>query len=507
MTEESIKKKFQPIKLLKKGINDYRTSDLGGKKMSFKEFVSYGFSEFSAHSLYMILDTYFYMFLTQVLRVPPLEAGLFVTVNRIFEIIRDPIAAVIIDRTRTKKWGRFKPYIMLFAGPLAAVSIMFYFNAGATMDARITFAYITFLAAGLFRAFHQMGWAGLQNSLSNDSDEKGKYFTIGAFGRIFAGTLPGFIPLILGFAPYFGINIRIVFIICAVLFCSVGVVATIFVKNLRERVILPKTENPLKSIKKILANRYLWLIWTDKIGMILVHIGWTVQIWVFWYVFGNIALQSVMWTVTSVPTFFMAAFAPWVFKRMHPSRFVIVHNLLQFACFGIMFFFGFSLFGGGLGGMIPLLILSTLAAFTSRIREISGQILTTDCLDYLEVKTGQRYEATVSATSSLLDKGTLAFVGILTGALLTFIGFQPGTRTQSPATLNGIWVIYCWAIAGGHLLSAIPYFFYKLRGDKQKRIKDELLRRKQILEDGGELIIDYDKMRTEVLLEKPKRNS
>ena len=496
-------KKFQPVKLVKKVFNDYRTSDTSGSKMSVKEFVSYGFGEFSLGSLNMVIDVYFMMFLTQVLRVPPLEVGIFMFVVRIVEIFRDPIVAMIIDGTRTR-WGRFKPYIMVFAAPTAAMSVMFFFNAGATMDARITFAYFTFILSGVFRTFHGMGFVGLQNSLSNDNDEKSKYFTIGAFGRIFAGTMPGFIPLVLGFAPNFGINIRIIFIFCAVLFCSIGVIATVFIKNLRERVILPKQENPLRSINKILKNRHIWLIWSDKIGSFFQHIGWTIQIWVFWYVFGNIAFQSIMWTVTSVPTFFMAAFAPWVLKRIHPSRFVIIHNLLQAACFAIMFFFGFGLWGGGLPAMIPLLVLSTVAAITGRIREISGQILNTDCLDYIEVKTGQRYEATTGAANSLLDRAVLAFVGLMAGVLLAGIGFESGARTQTPETLNGIWLIYCWFIAGGHLLSAIPYVFYRLRGDKQKRIKEELDRRKDILQQGGELVINYERVCVEVLGERPR---
>jgi Na+/melibiose symporter-like transporter len=487
---------------IKKFISDYRNSDLKGEKMSVKELFSTGYTDFGINSLNMIVDTYHFLFLTWVLRIPLGHVATLIAAVRFIDIARDLIVAGIVDRTRTK-WGRFKPYVVILPPIAALLSVLFFFNSGSTMSSRLAYAYVTFIAFGLVRSFVRVGWDGFVNTLSNDAEDKRRYFTFGNFGRILAGAIPGVIPLIISFAPEFGVNIRVVFIISAILFAAIGTVGMSFSRNLRERVIVPQRENPLKSILVILKNKWMLVRWADKIGRTVMTLSWAIGGFIFIFNFGDFFYQTLVWSIPSIPTFFMAAFAPFVLKRIRPAKFMIFNHLVNALCIFAIFLFGYQSFGGGLAAIIPLLIFKLIAAIPSRINEVAGSIMNNDCFDYIEVKTGQRYEATTNTIGGILDRlGEILSVFVLAYLLGTVIGFDPAASTQTPEALQGLWYLYCWSLIIGFLLQAVPYFFYKLDGDLQKRISAELSRRKELLDKGEPLNLDLQEIRRNVLQEK-----
>ncbi|MFT4179161.1 MAG: MFS transporter [Thermomonas sp.] len=87
--------------------------------------------QFAIASHMAIVSIYLLYYLTEVLQVPVLLAGLVTVVPRVWNIVTDPLAGVLSDRTRSR-WGRRRPWVL--AGTLLwapAFAAMFWLPAGA----------------------------------------------------------------------------------------------------------------------------------------------------------------------------------------------------------------------------------------------------------------------------------------------------------------------------------------------------------------------------------------
>ena len=61
----------------------------------------------------VIINFYFLIFLTDVVKIRPSLAGIVIMVAQVWDAISDPMMGMITDRTRTR-WGRRRPYFNRF---------------------------------------------------------------------------------------------------------------------------------------------------------------------------------------------------------------------------------------------------------------------------------------------------------------------------------------------------------------------------------------------------------
>lgn len=87
----------------------------------------------------------------------------------------------------------------------------------------------------------------------------------------------------------------------------------------------------------------------------------------------------------------------------------------------------------------------------------------TDVIDFQEVRTGQRDDGTVYATYSWARKVGQALSGGLSGAVLTFIGYQATTGKhvqQAAGTLDGLFAFSTIVPAALYLVIALVLVFW-----------------------------------------------
>lgn len=97
-----------------------------------------------------------------------------------------------------------------------------------------------------------------------------------------------------------------------------------------------------------------------------------------------------------------------------------------------------------------------------------------DICDFDEYKTGKRREGMFSAVTGFLIKGSIALVGILTGAVLVFIGIDGANPILSVEKLSTLRVMYI-VIPVATLIFAILFMFrYPLTKAKVFEIQEKL---------------------------------
>ncbi|EBS1109179.1 MFS transporter [Salmonella enterica subsp. enterica serovar Eingedi] len=102
-------------------------------------------------------------------------------------------------------------------------------------------------------------------------------------------------------------------------------------------------------------------------------------------------------------------------------------------------------------------------------------MMVTDCADELRWKTKQNAAGIASSTLTFANKFGSAVGAFILGWILTFVGYVPGTLTQSDHALQGLTMLMVLTPVCGQLLSLLAMAFYSLNRENHKAICMKLL--------------------------------
>ena len=171
-----------------------------GHKITAKQWISrasFCFGNVGHLAFYGVMSTYFIIFVTGGMfngleksvanKLIGLITGLIVAV-RIIELVIDPLLGNIVDNTKTR-WGKFKPWIL--AGNIISIILLLILFTGIFGLAKVNWVLfailfvIIFICFDIFYSFSDVSYWGMVPALSEDSEERGVYTSLGAF----AGTI------------------------------------------------------------------------------------------------------------------------------------------------------------------------------------------------------------------------------------------------------------------------------------------------------------------------------
>ena len=90
------------------------------RPVKLKNLIAYGVGDIFGGGSFLIINMLFLFFLTEVVGMRPLYAGLVFGIGKIWDAISDPLMGYISDNTRSK-FGRRRLYFLLGIIPIAAV--------------------------------------------------------------------------------------------------------------------------------------------------------------------------------------------------------------------------------------------------------------------------------------------------------------------------------------------------------------------------------------------------
>jgi GPH family glycoside/pentoside/hexuronide:cation symporter len=127
-----------------------------------------------------------------------------------------------------------------------------------------------------------------------------------------------------------------------------------------------------------------------------------------------------------------------------------------------MFMFALPFFSFGIGGLFTLMM-----------------SMTADVCDLDELATGKRREGIFGAIYWWMVKFGFAIAGLLSGAIMTLVGFAPGAATQAAGAVDGLRLFYSGVPIFGTLLAMWIMRNYDLDEARARQVHAELERRKQ----------------------------
>lgn len=107
-------------------------------RLSLKTKMAYGMTAVADQCIFYLYGTFFMFFLTTVAGVSPAIAGIISAIGAVWDALMAPVAGYLSDNTHSK-YGKRKPYIMLFAFPMAVFTSLLFTAVGATMWVKVIY--------------------------------------------------------------------------------------------------------------------------------------------------------------------------------------------------------------------------------------------------------------------------------------------------------------------------------------------------------------------------------
>lgn len=460
------------------------------RPFGWRDKVGYMFGDFGNDMTFMIQAFFMLVYFTNVIGIEAAHVGLLVMVARILDAFTDIGIGRIVDITKPRKDGKFKPWIRWFAIPVAVTSALLFQNfiADWPYALKLTWMFVFYILWGsVFYTAVNIPYGSMASVISDKAADRAELSVWRSTGAQLAFLLVSFLLPMIAFkgrevlAGPFSMS-AIVMAALAVVFYA------LLYFNVEERVkVAPKPKGERQSggalIKSLLTNRALMAIVVAALLLLLGNLlNGAVASYLYLDYFGSGQLQSWASLAASLPPLLLVFFIAPLVKRFGKTEVGIV---------GVAVYVGVMLLNFFLRPTNPTLfiVLFAIASFGLAVFNYLIWAFIVDVIDFQEVRSGERDDATVYAVYSWARKLGQALSAGVAGVALSYIGYKsavPGqpAAQQTPETVGGIWMLFNLApalLVGGTLL--VLLFWYPLR-KKQVDENAEILRQRRAASDA-----------------------
>lgn len=445
------------------------------KPFGMRDKIGYLFGDFGNDFTFVLSSSFLMKFYTDVMGVDGFVVGIVMMIARFVDAFTDVTMGRICDRSETKASGKFKPWILRMAGPVAIASFLIYQSglADRSVGFKIVWLFVTYILWGsVFYTSINIPYGSMASAISAEPGDRQSLSTYRTMGGTLAGLLIGAgVPML----AYDEVNGNMVlngprFTTIAGLFSVFAVICYLicyFLVTERVRTESYETEGAKNGVWQMLSNafrnRALLSIIAASVVMLLAQLTMqSMANYVYPNFYRSTSAQSASSLVMLVAMLISASVARPVAERIGKAELSAGSNLLAAGVCVLLFFvrpqnvwvyvFFIALCWLGLG-----------------MFSMVSWALITDVIDYSEIKNGVREDGGVYAMYSFARKlGQAAAAGV-SGFLLTSIGYTRETAFDADV-VNGIFNISTLVPGVGFLLlAAILWFWYPLH----KRQVDE----------------------------------
>jgi len=447
-----------------------------------------GFSGNNAatNAMFLMLSLYFMVYCTEVYGFSPLLVGFIMTGTRLFDAVTDPLIGLAIDKTNTK-FGRFRPWILGGAIFSAAMFVLMFSGIKLGSDTANLILVTVFYSLWVIGYTAQTACTkSAQTILTSEPTQRSMLNALGTMNTliIYMFSIAALLPIVYASG---GIQDGMAWRKAAMIIVGIQLVLTLFVilslksKDVKDNYMklgikeLPKFKDYLSIFKE---NRALQMLVvaasTNKITQTM-QSGLTVLFYV--YVVQNQKLQGTV-SIATLPLMIIATFVVVGLVKKFGRKEIFTLSSWGGFVYGIIAVFLISLNPSSMMWLILVMGINTiLIAGAGDVNIIS---MIADSADYEYYRNNRFVPGMIGTSFSFIDKVISSFGSLITGAILTGIGFVSITETpQSSKMFWGVLIMYFAFPAIGHLCSIIGMKFYPLDKKSHEKMLVDLANKKE----------------------------
>lgn len=429
----------------------------------------YGMGDFAFNLTFTFCSLFLLYFYTDVLGLSATTGGLIIMTALIWEGATDPVVGILANKTRSR-WGRYRPYLLFGAIPLALSFVAMFVPLGLSGTALALYAFATHLIFRTVYTFVNIPFIALSAQMTNNSHERSKLAGARMIFAIFCGlVLAGLsLPLVKvlggGTDGFFRLSLIYAVVVVAILLLCFSVT--------REEVETGEDHPTLPDmLRAVRSNRpFLALLAATVLGSVGYTMSGKAMIYYMKYYAGGEASVTTALSIGLLAA--AAAMGPWIWVTKRTSkRTVWLLGAILTSSVSLTVFTLAPKAG-------PLLwSLLALAGAGNAAFILSFWSMVPDTVEYGELQTGTRAEGAVFGFIIFSQKVALGIGTGLLGVILDLVGYQ-ANQAQAPETLQGITVMFTLAPLTLGLAAAACIWFYPLDQKTHERIVEEIARRR-----------------------------
>ena len=436
----------------------------------------------------------FMVVLVQDLGFPPWMWGIIFFLPRIFDAFIDPIMGYISDNTRSK-WGRRRHYVFIGAiimGISYVVMWQLYRENGVTYNFIffLLWSFVFYIGLTIF----SVPYVAMGYEMSDDFRERTDIMAIAQWIGQWAWIIAPWFWVIMydpkwfpnadtaarSLAYWVGIPCMILAMIPAIFIKGKSTLHDDRLKPVTLRTIGESLLDILQSFKQALVIkpfRKLCIATFLIFNSFNTVAGFTFFI-VVYYLFNGSAEDAGIWPTlfgclgAVGTTFIVIPIVAWISKKMEKkTAFLICQGISVFGYILLWFLF--------IPGK-PYMFLFALPFFSFGIGSLFTMMMsmTADVCDMDELTSGKRREGIFGAIYWWMVKFGFAIAGLLTGVIMSLVGFEAGAETQVEGAVTGLRIFFSGVPILGTLIAMWVMWNYDLTEAKANEIKRELAARK-----------------------------
>lgn len=438
------------------------------KPFGIKDKLGYLFGDFGNDFMFIFANMYFMIFYTKVLGVSAAMVGTCFLVARCIDAFTDIAIGRIIDKSKPTKHGKFRSWIMRVAGPVALMNFLMYQHslANASMTIKIGVMFATYILWGsIFYTAINIPYGSMSSVMTGDTKERASLSTWRTLGASFAGIIIGALtPQLIYSADAAGNQIidpqR--FTVVVGVFSIAAFICYMLCFILTTERIKPEIKENQQSLSLIDTFKSLT---TNKamISMVVVSIvlifstlmGQTVNTYLCIDYFNNVNALSTL-SIISLPIYLVVgALAAKLADKFGKKEVSMIGLMIAGGIFLVAYFMHIK-------NAYTFIAIYAAATLGTCIFSMLSWAFITDIIDYNELKTGERNDATIYGVYSFTRKLGQAVAGAVTGYALTLIGYDSLAATQLESVKTGIYALStlfpaaCYILAGLLLMITYP---------------------------------------------------
>ncbi len=467
------------------------------KYMKVKEIAAYSLGLFGFQAIVGLLNSYQAEFYGSVMGASLATVGVIILLAKLVSAVFDPIVGNKIENTNGKL-GKFKPFIIVSIPILLIFTAIIFLDINALHfdkagNMLYVYIFITFLIWCLGMTLADVPTQGIAAVLTPNANERTNIVSIANTAKqVGFAACAVIVPVICLIIPE-GSKVLVkkgetdAPMIAGEYFWSALATAlagcilmSLIVFWNKERV--PYTTGEKNSFKDMIAaikgNKPLILVIVSYFLGFGRQMAMGIQVQAANALIGSQNLVIILGITTAIGSMISMAITPMLIKKLGEKVTYLALSIYGF----IVSVAAFLIFAFVTQNQIVMYVFLFLIGLQFSAVTLMPMIMTADCVDYYEYKTGERKEGPVYALLSLTIKVCLA-LGTALG--LIFVGksgyseaLEQSTVVFSTSTKNIIFFAYTAMPGILALLSAIPIFKYDLYGEKKETISKALLERR-----------------------------
>ena len=481
------------------------TDSIGKKYVPKKEVRAYAIAALGQGLVYSCMSSYITDYYMNVLSLNAMFVIMLMLLARGWDAINDPMMGMIVDR-RSTKFGRMRPYPLITAIPIAALTILMFVNPGFDTQNKSIWLYV-FVAAvyviwGMVYTASDVPFWSMPNVMTPNPKERGNLISYGKTVGGIGSAVTVALPIIVGYFVADLENADIVkYAVMAISMAAIGMpLFTLSTFKTKERIQIPDAQKKAPgepgTLKRIFTCKPLMLVVLSGVlsfGRYMLqaaapHVARYSGLYVgkkpttlAEYNSNISTVALVIQICAAVGMFGAMLFLPKLYKKFEYKHIMIVSCLGGFVASCVTIVVGWTT--KNLLLCIPFMLISSIPLGV--INNVSFAMVC-DCLDFMEWKTGFRNTGLGSACQSFVNKIGNAFATVMIIGMYMIIDLDVATLNSKAESIVdiamnldavqnfGMFSLVTIVPGLSLLLCAIPLFFYDLTGKKKEKIFSEL---------------------------------